>query len=69
MKAKLTLAILAIVGFFAVLGMVGNIDYTEHIILSMTQEEYESIRDKLTAENGSSPSDFEIAEYYNKSHD
>ena len=65
MKVKLTLAILGIVGFFAVLGWAGKIDYTEQVILAMSQEDYDSIRKKLTADTGSTPSDYEIAKYYN----
>lgn len=65
MKHKLVFIVLCIIGFFALLGWAGSIDYTEQVILSMTQEEYDSIRAKLTADNGSCPSDYEIAKYYN----
>ncbi len=57
-----------IVAFFALLGWAGRIDFTEQTILSMSQEEYDSIRQKLTADNGSCPSDYEIAKYYDNAH-
>ena len=64
MKAKLALALLAVVAFFAVLGWAGDVDYTDQIILSMSQEQYDSIRDHLKAKTGSTPSEREIARYY-----
>lgn len=64
MRTKLILAILAIVGFFALLGMAGRQDYVESVILHMSQADYDNICQKLTAETGSHPSDADIADYY-----
>ena len=64
MKAKFFMAILAIVGFFAILGLAGRQDYIEYVILHMSEEEYDTICQKLTAETGSHPSDGDIVDYY-----
>ena len=64
MKAKLIMAILAIVGFFAILGLAGRQDHIEYVILHMSQADYDTICQKLEAETGSHPSDGEIADYY-----
>lgn len=64
MKQKLIMAIAAVVAFFMLLGWVGGYDHAEQVILQMSQEEYDNICAKLTEQNGSHPSDREIADYY-----
>lgn len=64
MKEKLIMAILAIVGFFALLGLAGRQDHIEYVILNMSSDDYDTICQKLTAETGERPSDAEIADYY-----
>ena len=64
MKFKLCMAIVAIVGFFALLGWAGRQDHIEYVILHMSQAEYDTICQKLTAETGDHPSDADIADYY-----
>ncbi len=64
MKVKLFFAFAAIVGMITILGIVGNVDYADQVILSMSQEEYDSVRNHLTAENGEEPSEIEIAKYF-----
>lgn len=64
MKAKFFMAILAIVGFFAILGLAGRRDHIEYVILHMSQAEYDTICQKLTAETGINPSDADVVDYY-----
>jgi hypothetical protein len=47
--------------FIMLLGYAGDIDYCDQVILSMSEEEYDSVKCLLTQENGSEPSDREIA--------
>ncbi len=55
------LTVVGIVGFLMILGWAGNVDYTDQIILKMSQEEYDAIKSHLTQLNGSEPSEYEIA--------
>lgn len=64
MKLKLTIIIAAIVVFFMLLGIAGKADYTDQVIYSMSQEDYNTICAKLKQQNGSRPSETEIADYY-----
>lgn len=68
MKLRLFFAIMAIVCLFAILGLAGKQDYVDHVILSMSQSEYDSIRDHLLSETGSEPSESDIAQYYIDKH-
>lgn len=64
-RVKLVLAILATVGFFMVLGWAGDIDFCDQVILSMSQEEYDSVKIILMEQNnGAEPSDRTIAHYW-----
>lgn len=45
-------------------GWAGNIDYTEHVIIRMSQEEYDSVKNLLTKENGEEPSESDIANWW-----
>lgn len=67
-RMKIMLAILGIAGFFAILGIVGDYDYCEWVILRMTQEEYDSVRHLLTEKNGSVPSERDIAHWWDEHH-
>lgn len=64
MKLKLYIIIAAIVVFFMLLGIAGKADYTDQVIYNMSQEDYDAICAKLTQQNGSRPSETEIADYY-----
>ena len=64
MKLKLTFIIAAIVALIMLMGWAGKIDYTDQVILSMSQEDYDTICSKLEQQNGSRPSETEIADYY-----
>lgn len=64
-RVKLVLAIMAIAVFFLVLGWAGDIDYCDQVILSMTQEEYDSVKSLLKEQDGGKdPSDSRIAHYW-----
>ena len=68
LKIKLAGACLIVVAFFALLGYVGDYDYCEQIILHMSQEEYDSVKEHLTQMNGESPSEREIAHWWADNH-
>lgn len=61
---KLALAVMVIVAFFVVLGIVGDYDYTSQVLYSMSYEEYNEVRSILTEKNGQAPTEREIAHYW-----
>lgn len=62
---KLTLmAIVPVVVFFALLGWAGDYDYCEQVILSMSQEQYDTVKSLLTERNGCEPSERDIAHWW-----
>lgn len=63
-RLQLLAGIVAIVGFFMLLGIGGDIDFTDHCILSMSEEEYDSIRKELTELRGHEPTERDIAHYW-----
>lgn len=67
-RLKLTIIILAIVGFVAMLGVAGDIDYCDQVILHMTYDEYAWVKDTLTKQNGQEPSEREIAHWWADHH-
>ena len=54
----------AIVGFFCLIGWIGDYDYCEQIILHMSQEQYDSVKNLLTERDGEVPSDRDIAHWW-----
>ena len=68
LKIKLALAILAVVTFFALLGIVGDYDYTSQVLYSMSYEDYNEVRSILTEKNGQAPTEREIAHYWVENH-
>lgn len=60
-KESCLMAFIAIVGFILLIGWAGKRDYTDQVILSMSQEEYDTIKHQLTEQNGDEPSEYEIA--------
>lgn len=58
-----------IVVFFALLGWVGDYDYCEQVILHMSQEQYDSVKNMLTERDGQTPSDKEIAHWWADHHE
>lgn len=61
---KFAVALCIMICGLMLIGWAGNIDYTEHVIICMSQEEYDSVKNLLTKENGEEPSESEIAEWY-----
>ena len=58
---------LGFIAFLALLGYVGDIDYCEQIILRMSQEQYDSVRNLLTEQNnGRVPSERDIAHWWDE---
>jgi len=56
------------IAFAALLGWAGDFDFCDQVILRMSQEEYDYVKDTLTRQNGSSPSEREIAHWYADHH-
>lgn len=69
-KFQRTVVIFALIflAAFLLLGWAGDYDYCEQIILHMSQEQYDSIKSELTKQNGSTPSDRDIAHYWAEQH-
>lgn len=68
-RLKIAAALMGITGFFLALGIAGDIDYTEQVILRMTYEEYDWVKDTLTRlKNGHEPSEREIAHWWVEHH-
>ena len=60
-KAMTAIAIIAVV---LLLGIAGRVDYTDTVILHMTQSTYDEIKDTL----GEGASEYDIAKYYKKNY-
>ena len=63
-RLQLIAAILITVAFFGVLGWAGDMDFCDQIILNMTQEQYDYVKDTLAKANGKQPSEREIAHWW-----
>ena len=61
---QFTAACALVVGFVVVLGIAGDIDLCDQTILSMSQEQYDSVKNHLQQSTGSTPSDREIAHWW-----
>ena len=57
------------VAFFALLGWIGDYDYCEQVILHMSQEQYDSVKNLLTERDGQAPSDKDIAHWWEEHHE
>lgn len=67
-RLKVAAILAGIVAFFFILGIAGDIDFTEQVILNMTQEQYDSVKHKLKEMNGKTPSEREIAHWWAEHH-
>lgn len=65
---EILVGLVGIFAFVAVLGVMGDMDYCEQVILRMSQEEYDWVKDSLTKLNGSKPSEREIAHWWAEHH-
>lgn len=68
LRLQLLAAFLFTLGLFYVLGVAGDFDFCDQVILSMSQEEYDYVKDSLTKLNGKSPSEREIAHWWHDHH-
>lgn len=66
---KVTATCVGFMAFLALLGWAGDIDYTDQCILSMSHEEYDTIKDSLTHKFGHEPSERDIAHWWAEHHD
>lgn len=65
---QLAVACVLVIGGFILLGIGGDIDLCDQTILSMSQEEYDSVKNHLELITGDSPSDREIAHWWIEHH-
>lgn len=63
-RLQLLAACLATVAFFFLLGWAGDMDYCDQIIVNMSQEDYDYVKDTLTKLNHNQPSEREIAHWW-----
>ena len=57
-------AVAMVIGSVVILGIVGDFDYCDQVILNMSQEEYDSVKNHLKGEYGHEPSEREIAHWW-----
>ncbi len=67
-RLQLLAAFLAVIGLYAIMGLAGDIDFCDQVILRMSQEQYDYAKDTLTKQNGSTPSEREIAHWWYDHH-
>lgn len=67
-KLQTLAAFLLVMGLVFLAGLAGDFDFCDQVILSMSQEEYDYVKDTLTKMNGSSPSEREIAHWWADHH-
>ncbi len=65
---QLAVACALVIGGFILLGIGGDIDLCDRTILSMSQEEYDSVKNHLELITGDSPSDREITHWWIEHH-
>lgn len=59
----------AVVGFVLLIGLAGEADWTEQVILHMSKTEYDIAKEELTIlHNGNEPSENEIAHWWKQHH-
>lgn len=59
---------LLIIGFIFLLAWAGDYDWAEQVVLRMSQEQYDSVKQTLTELNGHIPSQREIAHWWEAHH-
>lgn len=63
-QATIAATLCGIIVFFGLIGWVGDYDYCEQVILHMSQEEYDSVKNLLTERDGEVPSERDIAHWW-----
>lgn len=66
---QLAVVSICLLAFLFVLGWAGDVDFTDQVILSMSQEEYDTVKNHLTNKNGQEPSESEIAHWWVENRD
>ena len=67
-RLQLMAAIMMCTAFVALLGWAGDMDFCDQVILRMSQEEYDYVKDSLTKKNCKQPSQREIAHWWADHH-
>lgn len=67
-RLKIIAATGCIVAFFLMLGVIGDFDYCEQVILHMSQEQYDWVKDSLTKRDGKKPTERQIAHWWAEHH-
>lgn len=67
-RLQLLAAIAIVIGFVLLLGVAGEIDFVDSVIVNMSQEDYDSVKLHLTDELGHQPSEREIAHWWAEHH-
>lgn len=65
---KLAAGIGLLVLFFTFLGIAGDYDWAEDVIVKMSYAEYDWVKNTLTKLNGEAPSEREIAHWWEEHH-
>lgn len=65
---KFTAGTMMIIGFIVLLAWAGDYDWAEQVVLRMSQEQYDSVKKTLTELNGHTPSQREIAHWWEEHH-
>lgn len=68
-QRSVLVASVGIIAFFVLWGWIGDYDYCEQVILHMSQEQYDSVKNLLTERDGQAPSDKEIAHWWADHHE
>ncbi len=61
---SIAIASCGVILFFLLWGWIGDYEYCEQVIYHMTQEQYDSVKSYLAEQNGSEPSEREIAHWW-----
>ena len=67
-RLQLTAAIMMVVALVALAGWAGDMDFCDQVILNMTQEQYDHVKDTLEKMTGKQPSDRDIAHWWADHH-
>ena len=68
LRLKMAVAAASTIALFAMLCVAGDYDWSEQVVLHMTQAQYDWVKDTLTKKHGSEPSEREIAHWWARHH-
>lgn len=69
LKLNMLLGAAGLLLLFALLGVLGEMDWCDQVILRMSQQEYAWVKERLTEEKGGEPSEREIAHWWAEHHE